>query len=242
MLDIRISFYISSICHSVIYLILLDSKSPFSNYKHFSSIMEPNLLTITRGYHSIHASIMIKRLVPRVYLSAHQAPSQAPTGLLLIAYFPLLLKIHSKYGPVCKIAHCTIWTVTKGVTNLQTEYEATEALAEVASLSLNSIAKTRIQCSSLLGSSRPDSVDLPKLSLALGNLPRGSFGYWEFPRSRWSHPRGRLGVLSVSFTVSRFPLRSPSICLSLYKYEALPLLNIITFTTHTLLIRDESKT
>ena len=55
-------------------------------------------------------------------------------------------------------------------------------------------------------------------------------------------PQGRLGVLSVSFTVSRFPLRSPSICLSLYKYEALPLLNIITFTTHTLLIRDNSKT
>src|ERR1700677_5287170 len=63
----------------------------------------------------------------------------------------------------CKIAHCTIRTVAKDVTNLQTEYEATEALAEVASLSLNSIAKTGIQCSSLLGSSRPDSVDLLKL-------------------------------------------------------------------------------
>ena len=62
MLDIRISFY--TICHSVIYLIFLDSKSPFSNYKHFSSFMEPNLLTKTRGYHSIHASIMIERLVP----------------------------------------------------------------------------------------------------------------------------------------------------------------------------------
>src|ERR1700677_3939292 len=140
------------------------------------------------------------------------------------------------------IAHCTIRTVAKGVTNLRTEYEATEALAEVASLSLNSVAKTGIQCSSLLGSSRPDSVDLPKLLLASGNLPRGSFRYWEFPQSRWSHPRGRLGVLSVSFMVSRFPLRSPSICLSLYKYQALPLLNIITFTTHTLSIRDKSKT
>src|ERR1700677_5332045 len=66
------------------------------------------------------------------------------------------------------IAHCTIWTVAKGVTNLRTEYEATEALAEVALLSLNSVVKTGIQCSSLLGSSQPDSVDLPKLSLASG--------------------------------------------------------------------------
>src|SRR6202050_3637608 len=102
-------------------------------------------------------------LVSRVCLSARQAPSQAPTRLSLIAYFPLLLKIHSKYGPVCKIAHCTIRTVAKGVTNLRTEYEATEVLAEVASLSLNSVAKTEIQCSSLLGSSWPDSVDLLKL-------------------------------------------------------------------------------
>src|ERR1700677_3312153 len=47
MLDIRISFYISSICHSVIYLIFLDSKSPFSNYKTFSSFMELNLPTTT---------------------------------------------------------------------------------------------------------------------------------------------------------------------------------------------------
>src|SRR6202453_4287549 len=62
-----ISFYISSICHSIIYLILLDSKSPFSNYKTSSSFMEPNLLTKTRGHHSIHASIMIKQLVPRPY-------------------------------------------------------------------------------------------------------------------------------------------------------------------------------
>ena len=62
-----------------------------------------------------------------------------------------------------KMAHCTIWTIAKDVTNLWTECEATEALAEVASLSLNSVAKTGIQCSSLLGSSRPDSVGLPKL-------------------------------------------------------------------------------
>ena len=46
----------------------------------------------------------------------HQALSQAPTGLSLIAYFPLLLKIHSKYSPVYKITHCTIRTVTKDVT------------------------------------------------------------------------------------------------------------------------------
>src|SRR6202453_4180368 len=174
MLDIRISFYISSICHSIIYLILLDSKSPFSNYKTFSSFMELDLLMKTQGHHSIHVehqfdhdraigTSTLPNPVSRVCLSARQAPSQAPTGLSLIAYFPLLLKIHSKYGPVCKIAHCTIRTVTKDVTNLQTEYEATEALAEVASLSLNSIAKTGIQCSSLLGSSRPDSVGLPKL-------------------------------------------------------------------------------
>ena len=126
-------------------------------------------------------TLTLPNLVSRVCLSTRQALSRAPTGLLLIAYFPLFLKIHSNYSPVCKIAHCTVQTVAKDVINLRTEYEATEALAEVASLSLNSIAKTRIQCSSLLGSSRPDSVDLLKLSLALGNLPRGSFRYWEFP-------------------------------------------------------------
>src|SRR6202050_5035136 len=140
------------------------------------------------------------------------------------------------------MAHHTIRTVGRDVTNLRTGCEATKALAEVALLSLNSVAKTGIQCSSLLGSSQPDSVGLPKPQQLLGNLPRSSFGYWEFPRSCWSHPRGRLGVLSVSLAVSRFPLRSPSICLLLYKYEALPLLNIITFTTHTLSIRDKSKT
>ena len=61
------------------------------------------------------------------------------------------------------MAHCTIRTVAKDVTNLWTECKATEVLAEVALLSLNSIAKTGIQCSSLLGLSQPDSVGLPKL-------------------------------------------------------------------------------
>src|ERR1700683_4489212 len=140
------------------------------------------------------------------------------------------------------MAHCTIWTIARDVTNLWTECEATEALAEVASLSLNLVAKTGIQGSSLLGSSWADSVDLSKLQMLFGNLPRSSFGYLEFPRSRWSHPRGRPGVLSVSFAVSQFLCNPRMSVPSLYKYKALPLLNIITFTTHTLSIRDQSKT
>src|ERR1700683_5802538 len=103
------------------------------------------------------------------------------------------------------MAHCTIWTIAKDVTNLRTECEAAEALAEVASLSLNLVAKTGIQCSSLLDSSWPDSVGLPKLRQLSGNLPRSSFRYWGFPQSCWSHPRGKHGVLSVSLVVSRFP-------------------------------------
>src|ERR1700676_4475859 len=86
MLDIRISFYISSICHSVIYLIFLDSKTPFSNYKTFSSFMELNLLTKTRGHRSIHIEHQFDHdqafgtstspnLVSCVCLSAWQAPS-----------------------------------------------------------------------------------------------------------------------------------------------------------------------
>ena len=67
MLDIRISFYISSICHSVIYLIFLDSKSPFSNYKTFSSFTELNLPMKTWGFMSNTGSIMIERLVPWPY-------------------------------------------------------------------------------------------------------------------------------------------------------------------------------
>src|ERR1700677_2125596 len=85
-LDIRISFYISSICHSVIYLIFLDSKSPFLNYKTFSSFMELNLLTKTRGHHSIHVehrfdhdrvigTSTLPNPVSRVCLSAQQVPS-----------------------------------------------------------------------------------------------------------------------------------------------------------------------
>src|ERR1700683_1583913 len=89
MLDIRISFYISSICHSVIYLILLDSKSPFSNYKTFSSFTELNLLMKTRGHHSIHiehwfdhdrafGTSTLPNLVSRVCLSAKRWVKHLP--------------------------------------------------------------------------------------------------------------------------------------------------------------------
>src|ERR1700683_3280196 len=95
MLDIRIFFYISSICHSVIYLILLDSKSPFSNYKTFSSFMELNLLTKTRGHHSIHVehwfdhdrvigTLPLPNPVSRVCLSAWQAPSTESSAYWII--------------------------------------------------------------------------------------------------------------------------------------------------------------
>ena len=56
-----------------------------------------------------------------------------------------------------------------------------KALAEVALLSLNLVAKTRIQCSSLLDLSQTDSEGLPRLQQLLKNLPRGSLRYWEFP-------------------------------------------------------------
>src|ERR1700683_1181744 len=95
MLDIRISFYISSICHSVIYLILLDSKSPFSNCKTFSSFMELNLLMKTRRHHSIHVehrfdcdrvigTSTLPNPVSHVCLSVGQAPSTESNAYRII--------------------------------------------------------------------------------------------------------------------------------------------------------------
>src|ERR1700690_4631118 len=74
----------------------------------------------------------------------------------------------------------------------------------MASLSLNLITKTRIQCSNLLNLSQTDSEGLPRLRQLLENLPRGSFQYWEFPQSHWSYPQGSPSVLSVSFTVPKY--------------------------------------
>src|ERR1700683_1010936 len=79
-----------------------------------------------------------------------------------------------------------------------------KVLAEVASLSLNLVAKTGIQCSSSPNSSWTDSKSLLKLQLPSGNLPRDSLGYWEFPQSHWSHPRGSPSILLVSFMVPKY--------------------------------------
>ena len=103
-------------------------------------------------------------------------------------------------------------------------------LAKVASLSLNSVAKTEIQCSSLLDSSRTDSEGLLKLRQLSGNLPRGSFGYWEFPRSCWSHSQGSL---SVSFAIPEY--------LPLYCIKTRPCLSKISSLLPLILSRSKTK-
>ena len=71
----------------------------------------------------------------------------------------------------------------------------------------------------------------------------------EVPLGTGNFPEVVGVILEEGPVFYQFPLQSlgflcdPQISVpSLYKYEALPLLNIITFTTHTLSIWDQSKT
>jgi hypothetical protein len=108
-----------------------------------------------------------------------------------------------------------------------------KVLTKVASLSLNSVTKTGIQCSNLLHLSRTDTEGLPRLQQLSGNLPRGSLRYWEFPQSHWSHPQGSPSVLLVSFVVSKYlPLYRINMRLFLSQISSL-------LPTHTLLIQEQ---
>ena len=76
-------------------------------------------------------------------------------------------------------------------------------MRQVNQLSLNLVTITGLQCSSLLNSTRNDSVVSLKLSQPSDILLEGSLGYVKFSQSHKSPPQGSLGVLSVSFAIPK---------------------------------------
>ena len=183
----------------------------------------------------------LPNLVSHICLSAHQALSQAPTRLSLIAYFPLLLEIRSNYGPVCKM--------------LIVLFRPSQRMLPTSGLSVKP-QKRWLRWLHWVWTRLPKleySVQASSARVGLTLWAYRNFdSFWEtfpgVPSGTGNFPEVVGVILEEGPVFYRFPLQSlsflcdPRISVpSLYKYEALPLLNIITFTTHTLSIWEQSK-
>jgi hypothetical protein len=152
-----------------------------------------------------------------------------PTGYSLIAWFPLSLKIHSNYS----LVH-TWLIVLFGPT--QRVLLSSRQSMKPQSAGQSGFAEFELGFQNWNIMFKPPQLEsdwLWRLAEALTTFGKPS---QRFP---WV-----LGI-SLKLLESRKPehslgfLHGPRILTVLYKYKALPLQNIISFTTHTLLIWDQ---
>ena len=148
-----------------------------------------------------------------------------PTGYSLIAWFPLSLKIHSNYGLVC-----TWFIVLFGLS--QRIWLSSGQSIKPQSAGQGGFTEFELGCQNQNTMFKPPQLKLDwlcRLAKALTTFRK------PFQRFLW--------VLGISLKSSELSLRKPEhslgflcdswITISLsYKYEALPLQNIITLPTH----------
>ena len=155
-----------------------------------------------------------------------------PAGYSLIAYFPLSLKIHNNYDSV------PTRLIVLFRLNLK-ELLSSRLSAKPQSAGWGGFAEFKLSCLN-----RNTMFEFLKLELDwLQWLAKASTTF-EKPSQRLSRA---LGIFPKPLeSSSRKPecslgfLRGPQVVTTvLYKYEALPLQNIISFTTHTLSIREQ---